>query len=48
MKKLQFIGVEINLYCLSYEYPYQLRKINCPLKGIDSYSFQVKVDWIDD
>jgi len=48
MQKFQFIGAEINLYGLSYECPYVLKKCNCPLKCVDSLSFQEKVDWIDD
>lgn len=47
MHKFLFIGAEINLYGLSYECPYAIRKNNCPLKDIDSLSFQEKVDWID-
>ncbi len=48
MQKFHLIGAEINLYGLSYECPYVIRKSNCPLKCVDSFSFQKKVDWIDD
>lgn len=40
--------IVMNIYGLSYECPYQMRKNDCPLKGIDSLLFQEKVDWIDD
>ena len=48
MQNIYFIGFEINLYGLSYECPYVIRNTNCPLKCVDSLSFQGKVDWIDD
>ena len=48
MEKFQFIGVEINIYGLSYECPYVIGKSNCPLKCVDSLSFQEKVNWIND
>ena len=44
-RHLEFIL--INLYGLSFECPYRMRKDNCPLKGIDSLAFREKVDWID-
>ena len=39
--------VIINLYGLSYECPYAMRKDSCPLKGNDALTFKEKVDWID-
>jgi hypothetical protein len=39
--------IVIDLYGLSYECPYIIRKDICPLKGIDSLAFNEKVDWID-
>jgi hypothetical protein len=48
MQKFHFISVEINIYGLSYECPYVIRKVSCPLKKIDSLSFQKKVDWVDE
>lgn len=48
MQKFHFIGVEIDIYGLSYECPYVFRKFSCPLKYIDSLSFQEKVNWIDE
>ena len=47
MQKFHFIGIEMNIYGLSYECPYVIRKDNCLLKCVDSLSFQEKVDWID-
>jgi len=47
MYKFHFIGVEINIYGLSYECPYIVRKDNCSLKCVDSLSFQEKVNWIN-
>jgi len=44
-RHLEFIL--INLYGLSFECPYKMRKNNCPLKGIDSLAFREKVDWLD-
>lgn len=48
MQKIHFIGFEMNLYGLSYECPYVIRKGNCPLDCVDSLSFQEKVNWINE
>lgn len=48
MQKFHFIGVEVNIYGLSYECPYVIRKSNCPLKCVDSLLFMEKVNWIDE
>jgi len=48
MQKYRFISSEINLYGLAYDCLHRIRKNNCPLKSIDSLSFQEKVNWIDE
>lgn len=47
MHKCHSKFIVINLYGLSYECPYKIRKVNCPLKEIDTLTFRKKVDWLD-